>query len=88
MAEQNYKRMEFYFDQNSLRLQETITFESRNSGGKYGVMNYDLHVGTIGGMPTKILAFLASLICASLPITGFYVWWLRKNKWKKLMSLS
>ncbi|CAG5067332.1 hypothetical protein DYBT9623_00052 [Dyadobacter sp. CECT 9623] len=37
--------------------------------------NYALHVGAIGGMPTKILFFLASLICASLPITGFYIWW-------------
>jgi len=28
------------------------------------------------------LMFLASLIVASLPITGFYIWWGRKNKKK------
>ncbi|TDS12910.1 PepSY-associated TM helix domain-containing protein [Sphingobacterium paludis] len=37
--------------------------------------NFGLHTGYIGGLTTKILYFLASLICATLPITGFYVWW-------------
>lgn len=46
-------------------------------------VNYGLHVGAIGGLTTKILYFIASLICASLPITGFYVWWHRKKKSKK-----
>lgn len=43
-------------------------------------MNYDIHTGAILGLPGKILAFLASLLCASLPITGIMVWWGRKNK--------
>ncbi len=42
--------------------------------------NYGLHVGAIGGLTTKILFFLASLICASLPVTGFYIWWGKKKK--------
>ena len=46
-------------------------------------MNYDIHVGAILGLPGKILAFFASLIFASLPITGFYIWWGRKNKKKE-----
>jgi len=46
--------------------------------------NYGLHVGAIGGITTKILFFIASLICASLPVTGFYIWWAKKKKaWKK-----
>jgi len=45
--------------------------------------NYTLHVGAFGGIPTKILYFVASLICASLPITGFYVWWGKRKKNKK-----
>ncbi|MDA6072575.1 PepSY domain-containing protein [Flavobacterium sp. AC] len=44
--------------------------------------NYSLHIGAIGGWPTKIIYFAASLICASLPITGFYIWWGRKKKQK------
>ncbi|MDX2304352.1 MAG: PepSY-associated TM helix domain-containing protein [Microscillaceae bacterium] len=43
-------------------------------------MNYDLHVGSIWGFPGKLLAFFASLITASLPVTGFVIWWGRKNK--------
>ncbi|WP_017256812.1 PepSY-associated TM helix domain-containing protein [Pedobacter arcticus] len=42
--------------------------------------NFSLHVGAIGGLPTKILFFFISIICASLPITGFYIWW---GRWKK-----
>lgn len=45
--------------------------------------NYGLHVGAIGGLPTKILYFFASLICATLPITGFYVWWGKRKKSSK-----
>lgn len=44
--------------------------------------NYSLHVGAIGGLTTKIIYFAASLICASLPLTGFYIWWGRKKKKK------
>lgn len=42
-------------------------------------MNYDIHVGSILGFPGKVLAFLASLIGASLPVTGFIIWWNRKG---------
>lgn len=42
--------------------------------------NYDIHVGAILGWPGKMLAFFASLICASLPVTGFLVWWGKKKK--------
>ncbi|WP_437921401.1 PepSY-associated TM helix domain-containing protein [Sphingobacterium sp. LRF_L2] len=39
-----------------------------------------IHEGSIGGLSTKFLAFFASLISASLPITGVYIWWGRRNK--------
>lgn len=45
-------------------------------------MNYDIHIGAIAGLPGKIMAFFASLIAASLPITGFIIWWGRKKKQK------
>ena len=43
-------------------------------------MNYDIHVGAIGGIPGKIIAFIASLFAASLPVTGFMIWLGRKKK--------
>lgn len=42
--------------------------------------NYDVHVGAIGGLTGKIIAFVASLICAGLPVTGFLIWWLKRNR--------
>jgi len=43
-------------------------------------MNYDIHVGAIGGLAGKTLAFLVSLIIATLPVTGAYIWFGRRNK--------
>lgn len=43
-------------------------------------MNYDIHVGAILGLPGKIVMFLASLIVASLPVTGTLVWWGRRKR--------
>ncbi|WP_421750436.1 PepSY-associated TM helix domain-containing protein [Croceimicrobium sp.] len=43
-------------------------------------MNYDIHVGAIGGLAGKILAFFISLGIASLPLTGFLIWWGRRYK--------
>jgi uncharacterized iron-regulated membrane protein len=50
-------------------------------------MNYDIHVGAIWGIAGKILAFSVSLISASLPITGFLIWWGRRNK-RKIFYLN
>jgi uncharacterized iron-regulated membrane protein len=48
-------------------------------------MNYDIHVGAIAGLPGKIIAFLACLLCASLPVTGFIIWFDReKCLWEKV----
>ncbi|SDM77842.1 hypothetical protein SAMN05421823_1291, partial [Catalinimonas alkaloidigena] len=36
--------------------------------------------GSVGGLWTKIIAFLACLISASLPITGLIIWLGKKKK--------
>jgi uncharacterized iron-regulated membrane protein len=62
-----------------------------NSDGalKLRRMNYDIHVGRILGFPGKLLAFFASIIGASLPITGFIIWYNRKfGKKSKKKTLS
>jgi uncharacterized iron-regulated membrane protein len=43
-------------------------------------MNYDIHTGAVLGLPGRMAAFLASLIIASLPVTGFYIWWGKRKK--------
>ena len=77
-----------YFDQYNLKeLSVEHTYGRYNStlpaAEKIARMNYDIHVGAVLGLPGKFLAFFASLICASLPVTGFMIWWGRKNKTKK-----
>jgi uncharacterized iron-regulated membrane protein len=50
-------------------------------------MNYDIHTGAIAGFVGRLFLFFACLIVASLPITGFYIWWgkgRRKGKEKQL----
>jgi uncharacterized iron-regulated membrane protein len=71
------------FDQYTGKLLDVRNDSHRNNGEKLIAMNYDIHVGAIGGLPGKIIAFIISLICTSLPITGFYVWWNKKKKTKK-----
>jgi uncharacterized iron-regulated membrane protein len=68
------------FDENSGELLHVHDYKDKNLGQKAIEANYDVHVGAILGLPGKILALFISLICASLPITGFLVWWGRKNK--------
>ncbi|MET0635376.1 MAG: PepSY-associated TM helix domain-containing protein [Chitinophagaceae bacterium] len=55
-------------------------FSEATLADKIRRMNYDIHVGAVLGLPGKILMFCASLIAASLPVTGFYIWWGRRKK--------
>jgi uncharacterized iron-regulated membrane protein len=41
---------------------------------------YWIHTGKWGGIVTKIIYFLACLIGASLPLTGYYLWAVRKKR--------
>lgn len=84
--EETYWKTDYrYFDQYSLNeLNVTHQWGRFNdkllNGDKLMRMNYDIHVGGIGGIYGKIIAFFLSLIIASLPITGFLIWWGRRKK--------
>ncbi len=73
-----------YFDQYTLKELPVNHIYGRSEEAKAADnllrMNYDIHTGAIIGLPGKILAFFASLIAASLPVTGFYIWWGRRSK--------
>jgi len=73
----------FEFDKYNGKLLKSYIFEKKSPGLKLTEMNYDIHVGQILGLTGKIIAFLASLICASLPITGFIIWLGKRNKKNK-----
>ena len=73
-----------YFDQYTLKeLSVDHLFGRLQNAGfsdKVIRMNYDIHTGAILGIPGKLFAFLVSLLIASLPISGFLVWWGRNQK--------
>ena len=71
------------FDQYSGRMLDHLHNEKKTKMQRLVETNYDLHVGAIAGLTGKIIAFIASLICASLPVTGFLVWYLKKYKKKR-----
>jgi len=76
----------FVFDKYSGNLLQQLPNNHKSMGLKLNELNYDIHVGQALGLFGKILAFLASLICASLPVTGFIIWWGKKNKSKAKKS--
>lgn len=83
-----YYNMDYlFFDQNTLEAVETpsIYGRYRDAGiaDKVIRMNYDIHIGAIGGIIGKIIAFLASFLCASMPVTGVLIWYGRHYKRQK-----
>jgi uncharacterized iron-regulated membrane protein len=59
-------------------------FKEAGAADKIVRMNYDMHVGAILGLAGKFAAFFASLIAASLPVTGFLIWLGRRKKRKNM----
>jgi uncharacterized iron-regulated membrane protein len=78
-----YKSDLYYFDQYSGKLLSSLAHAKKSPGMKMNAMNYDIHVGQVLGLTGKIVAFLVSLICASLPLTGFIIWLGKRKKLKK-----
>ncbi|MEL7268289.1 MAG: PepSY-associated TM helix domain-containing protein [Bacteroidota bacterium] len=73
-----------FFDANTLNELETPSiygkYKNADFADKVIRMNYDIHIGAIGGLAGKVIAFISSLIIASLPITGILLWYGRKYK--------
>lgn len=72
-----------YFDSRTLEELKPdspyLTMEEASTADLLRRMNYDIHVGAIGGLAGKIIAFFSSLIVGSLPVTGFLIWWGRRS---------
>jgi uncharacterized iron-regulated membrane protein len=75
-----YHRDEYYFHPVSGQLLRALPHATKSNGKKLGDLNYDLHTGQLLGLGGKIVAFLISLVSASLPVTGTLLWWGRRHK--------
>lgn len=73
------------FDKYSGKLLADKPHQKLTIAEKYSNANYDIHTGSYFGIVGKIIWFIAGLICTSLPVTGFMVWWgKRKKQGKKI----
>jgi len=79
---------QLFFDSKTAHLIRAKSFAQLDLGNKIRKLNKPIHTGSIFGWPTKILAFLTTLITASLPITGLLIYLGKKKKVKKKPVLS
>ena len=76
----HYAYLQDQYNQSNARHTSSTYFTDLSAGAKVHEVTYDIHVGAIFGIPGKILVFLASLITASLPVSGFLIWKGRRKK--------
>lgn len=70
----------YNFNPRNGEITETTLYKDLDNSGKIRGWIYSVHVGSWGGMLTRILTFVAALIGASLPLTGYYLWIRKKIK--------
>jgi uncharacterized iron-regulated membrane protein len=74
---------QYFFDQYTGKLVGTALYKDRNLGQRVRGIFYPIHVGSIGGITGRIIAFLACIAGVTFPITGTILWINRLNKEKK-----
>ena len=52
----------------------TVLYKDTDASGKIRGWIYSMHVGSWGGIVTRIMAFIAALLGGTLPLTGYYLW--------------
>lgn len=72
----------YKFNPRNGEITETTLYKDLDNSGKIRGWIYSIHVGSWGGMLTRILTFIAALVGASLPLTGYYLWIRRLMKRK------
>src|SRR6218665_342769 len=70
----------FVYDRYSVKPLSTDKWEDKNFRQRFFGSDYEIHTGRIFGMPGKLVMFLAALITASLPVTGFLIWNSKRRK--------
>lgn len=73
----------YSFDTANGKIKEVQLYEDLPKSGKIRGWIYSVHAGTWGGLTTKILSCLVSLLGAVFAITGYYFWIKKKLRKKK-----
>lgn len=82
------KRNEIFYHPAKGEIVETRLYKDYTAGEIYKHANYEIHTGRGFGILGKIIAFMASLLAASLPVSGFYIWYGRTYKKRKKLPTS
>lgn len=64
----------YTFDPQSGQITGVSLYKDTGNSGKIRGWIYSVHTGAWGGNLTRILWFLAALLGATLPLTGYYLW--------------
>ncbi|MDR3297530.1 MAG: PepSY domain-containing protein [Prevotellaceae bacterium] len=64
----------YAFDPHTGHITEASYYKDAPTSSKMRGWIYAVHVGSWGGITTRILTFLAALLGATLPLTGYYMW--------------
>lgn len=71
---------QYTFDQVTGKITGLIRYEESPKNTKIRGWIYSLHVGNWGGYFSRILWFLATMMGAALPLSGYYLWFKRMRK--------
>ncbi|WP_165699429.1 PepSY-associated TM helix domain-containing protein [Hymenobacter jejuensis] len=74
---------ELYLDQYSGQVLGKLAFEDRNLGQRVRRTFRPIHVGSIFGTPSKIIALIVCFLGTTFPVTGVIIWLNRLKKAKK-----
>lgn len=76
----------YIFDTSTGEITEFTPYKSLEKSRKVGGLIYSIHVGTWGGLLSRLLTFFAAIFGSTLPLTGYFLWIKRrffsKNKYK------
>ena len=73
----------YEFNRRSGELSLATKYADANEADKLRGWIYSIHTGSLGGLFTRILWLIGSLLGASLPLTGYYIWIKRLLKKKR-----
>ena len=64
----------YSYDRRSGEITDVKLYSSEGKDTKVRSAVYMVHTGSWGGMLTRIITFLAVIIGATLPLTGYWLW--------------
>jgi uncharacterized iron-regulated membrane protein len=71
-----------YIDQYSGATHDAVRWGQLSAVAKVQVSAYAIHIGSIYGLPTKVLAVLVCLLIVAMSVTGAAMWWVRRPRGK------